>query len=73
MDRKRKEAREKLHGIRTKQELFEYLDNLVLTDEEKQVAIEMFLYGFSHIQISMKHSFSVEKSKKIINKVLSKV
>lgn len=73
MDKKRKEARDKLNSIRTKQELLDYLDLLTITDEEKQIAFEIYALGYSHTRIAIEHNLSIEKSKHIIQKVLDKV
>lgn len=69
----RKRARDFLKSIRTVSEFNQLLDSLVLTDEERDVARDIYLRGLSHVQISFKYNMSIEKSHKIIQHILDRV
>lgn len=69
----RKKARDYLMAIRTKEELLNYLNELTISEEQKQIVIDIYGNGLSHQQIAFKYNISIEKSRKIIQKVLDKV
>lgn len=73
MEEKRKQAKKFLQSLRTVLEFENYLDSLVLKDEEKLIAKDIYIKGLSHTQIAMKYNISVEKSHKTIQRVLDKV
>jgi hypothetical protein len=73
MKRSRKEARDKLQSIRTVEELKDYLDTLVLTDDQKQVALYALVKGWSRQQISMETGYSIRQVGKMLEKVYDRM
>lgn len=73
MKTNRKNAREYLKRMKTVEEFTNFINSLMLTPEEKLIVKDIYINGLSHVQISMKYNISIEKSHKIIQKLLDKV
>lgn len=73
MKHTRKEARERLKSMNTVSELNELLDDLMLTEEDKEIARYVFVNGYSQQQIAMKCGYSVKTVKKKLAKVYDRL
>lgn len=73
MNNGRRKAKEYLKSIKTIKEMDDCLNALVLKDEEKQIAKDVYVKGLTHAQIAFKYNISIEKSHKVIQSVLDKV
>lgn len=69
MRQDRKEAREKLLGIKTKADLENYLSELNITDDEHEIALLVFGRGWSLTRISLELGFSIGQLRKKLSHI----
>ena len=73
MKQERKAARDKLKSIKTLAEFSDYLSNLAITDEQRQVTFLHYARGFSYAKISLELNMSVPCAKAMVASALDKI
>lgn len=73
MLRHRKAARDFVSGIRTREELRQYLDMLNLREEEKDIAWMIFANGWSRAKIAMETGYSEHQVKRKVARIYDKL
>lgn len=73
MNPNRKRAKDYIMSLGTKAEVKALLDSLCVSDEASKVAYLIVCEGWSHTQIAIKYSMSVERSKQLFAKCLDKI
>jgi DNA-binding NarL/FixJ family response regulator len=69
----RKEAREFLKSMKTREELIEYLNMLNITDEQRDVAYYALAKGWSRQHISLETGYSLRQIERMLTRVYDKM
>jgi DNA-binding NarL/FixJ family response regulator len=69
----RKEARELLQSMKTREELIQYLNMLNITDEQRDVAYYALAKGWSRQHISLETGYSLRQIERMLTRVYDKM
>ena len=73
MDEKKRKRKSEIKAIKTKREYYDYINSLLLNDEQKRICDLIFLEGRTYIQIGEELHCSETTVKRKVSKIFDKM